>query len=72
MEADIAHSLKGSSLDPKLFWEDVPAEAVLVTASLLNRDSLKPVEIQMELEALRTGKENRFTGRTNWIHNKLD
>lgn len=71
VETDIATALKNTSFSPASFWDDTTPEAILVAASLLNRESLKPNEVIEELQLLRSGKENKFTGGTNWIHNNL-
>ncbi len=71
VEREIDTSLRGTGCVPGEVWRDVPAEAVLVANALLRRGSLSPNEILKELDQLRKGEANRFTGRTNWIHNNL-
>lgn len=48
---------------------EFPQAGVIIPA-LLNRVS-STEEILKEIEKLRSGKENKFTGTTNWIHNNL-
>ena len=47
------------------------AQASVVTAALLYRSSLEPEEIAQELDLLEKGEDNRFTGKTDWIHNNF-
>ena len=54
----------------KLLRDNEPAASVVVGA-LIYRDTLSASEICEELDKLDAGLENRFTGRTNWIHNNL-
>ena len=43
----------------------------MITPALLNRGTLEPEEIAHELDLFENGKDNRFTGKTDWIHNNF-
>ena len=46
-------------------------EASIVVPALLHRESLSVQSIAEELTKLSEGRDNKFTGATNWIHNNL-
>jgi hypothetical protein len=46
-------------------------EASVIMPALLQRRSLSTTEIKREFSQLKSGKENRFTGPTDWIHNNF-
>ena len=50
--------------------EDHP-EASIIVPALLSRHTIKVDELKGELNRLKAGAENRFTGSTNWIHNNF-
>lgn len=52
------------------FRPGVP-EASVITPALLSRHSTSPEEVRVEIEKLEWGKDNKFTGTTNWIHNNF-
>ena len=57
-------------IDPKrLFKKNLP-EATVIIPSLLYR-RLKIEDILEQLDRLENKKENRFTGKTDWIHNNF-
>ena len=57
------------SLD-KYYDEKYP-EAMIVLPALLNRKSISTEDILKELSLLKKNEDNKFTGKTNWIHNNL-
>jgi hypothetical protein len=54
----------------RLFRADLP-EASIIAPALLSREVLKPDEIANEMDKLEAGRENRFSGKTDWIHNNF-
>jgi len=54
----------------RFFRPNVP-EASIVSPALLFRKSFDPAKVAEEMDKLAQGKENRFTGPTNWIHNNF-
>lgn len=61
---------KGSKYTLTDFYDEKYPEAMIVLFALLNRAI--PVEVILnELHALQNGKENKFNGKTNWVHNNL-
>jgi hypothetical protein len=58
-----------SSLD-RFFRPQIPSASTIAPA-LLNRDSLKPDEIAEEMDKLERGQDNRFLGKTDWVHNNF-
>ena len=46
-------------------------EASIVIPALLYRDALPVIDVMREFEKLTGGLSNRFTGKTNWIHNNF-
>ena len=59
------------SFSPCNFIRESMPEASIIIAALLNRKSLSPVEILHELDNLAEGENNKFTGKTEWIHNNF-
>lgn len=53
------------------FYRDNQKEATIIVSCLLNRKSNLEKDIISELDKLNEGKENKFTGKTNWIHNNF-
>lgn len=62
---------KKSKINPKTLFRADYAEATIIIPSLIFRKKLPMIEIQKEFQKLLMGKENRFTGKTNWIHNNF-
>jgi hypothetical protein len=60
-----------SDIDPEKFISSIYPEASIIVPNLLYRNSNKPEEILKEIEKLKKGEENRFTGATDWIHNNF-
>jgi hypothetical protein len=46
-------------------------QATIIVPALLSRTRLKPQDVKRELECLAAGKDNRFTGKANWVHNNF-
>lgn len=59
-----------SSNYQQLVSETHPEASILLPA-LLSRDSQSPDSIADEFVKLSQGKDNKFTGATNWIHNNF-
>ena len=65
-----ALNYRGLKIDPKrLFKKNLP-EATVIIPSLLYR-RLKIKDILEQLDRLENEKDNRFTGKTDWIHNNF-
>src|SRR6185369_15857383 len=62
---------RGSNLPADTFISKDLPQATIIVPALLHRKSLSPKEIAEELERLSAGHDNRFTGKTNWIHNNF-
>jgi hypothetical protein len=62
-----AKNIKISS--EKLFLPNYPQAGVIIPA-LLNRN-ISVEEILQEISALKEGNDNKFTGKTNWVHNNI-
>lgn len=60
-----------STLKLEDFYDDKYPEATIVVSALLYRKKNKPDEIKAQLDLLKTGMSNNFTGTTAWIHNNL-
>ena len=60
-----------SKLDPDRFFRPDFAAATVTCTALLHRPSLSPEDIDNDLQQLIAGTDNRFTGKTGWIHNNL-
>lgn len=63
--------LKQSTNKISDFLDDAFPEASIVSAALLHRKTVQVSEIIDNLDKLKTGKPNQFTGKTNWIHNNI-
>ena len=74
LRARVERGLAGRGQDRKyvdaLVSSDVP-EASIVVPALLCRKSPKLDDIVIEIERLKKGQANRFTGKTDWIHNNF-
>jgi hypothetical protein len=53
------------------FWRDEFGIALVIVPALLSRSGRKPDGILKELKLYAEGQPNRFTGKTNWLHNNL-
>ncbi|MFI4912883.1 MAG: hypothetical protein ACIAQZ_14565 [Sedimentisphaeraceae bacterium JB056] len=53
------------------FYDEKLPKATIINSALLYRSRLKPQKILEEFNKLKEGKDNDFTGRTNWIHNNF-
>jgi hypothetical protein len=53
------------------FFRPALPEATTIVPALLHRKRITPEEIERELDLLAQGKDNRFTGTTDWIHNNF-
>ncbi|MBL0745965.1 ORC-CDC6 family AAA ATPase [Chryseolinea lacunae] len=53
------------------FVKDTPPEALVVLPALLNREKARPEDILVQLNKLKAGEDNKFSGDTGWIHNNL-
>jgi hypothetical protein len=73
LRESIARALKKrqSSLTVDRFVRPHQPEASIVTPVILHRKNRNPEDVIEELNSLERGKENNFTGRTNWIHNNF-
>ncbi len=60
-----------SNLKADDFLKKQVPEASIIIPALLNRKRYTPQEVSQELNKLLKNKENRFTGKTNWIHNNF-
>ena len=61
---------RGLKANPKRLFRKRLPEATVIIPSLLYR-GLKVEDIFEQLDLLENGKENCFTGKTNWIHNNF-
>jgi len=66
-----ALNYRGSKINVKSFFKIKFPEATIIVPSLLYRNRLSVNEIYKEFQKLEKGEENRFTGKTNWIHNNF-
>jgi hypothetical protein len=62
---------KNSDIDPLLFVDDSVAQATFIVPALLHRRALTPRDVLAEFQSLQRGEINKFTGKTNWIHNNF-
>ena len=60
-----------SNREPSDFISEGFPEASIIIPALLYRESLPVEALHSEFEMLLGGSENRFTGKTNWIHNNF-
>lgn len=68
---DLALKYNKSSLPIDKFFRPNHPQATIVVPALLYRKGCQPEMLVQELDLLELGKKNRFTGRTNWIHNNF-
>ena len=70
---NINRALKFNQSDLKVedFYDENYPEATIVISALLYRKKNNPKEIKAQLEKLKAGLSNNFTGTTAWIHNNL-
>ncbi len=61
------NNLKGNLED--FLIPEFPQASVIIPA-LLNR-AISTEEVLNEIEKLKSGKQNKFNGKTNWVHNNL-
>lgn len=62
---------KQSNLKVQKFIKEQYPSASIVIPALLHRKSENPTEILSQLDSLERSEDNRFTGKTNWIHNNF-
>jgi len=62
---------QASRSDVERFLRPTHPKASVIVPALLHRSSLRTNDVLEELDKLEQGKPNRFTGRTNWIHNNF-
>jgi hypothetical protein len=60
-----------SDIAPERFIRESQPQASVIVPALLSRSSLNPRDILVDLDALEKGEPNRFTGKTNWVHNNF-
>ena len=60
-----------SDIEPDEFLDVKFPEASIVVPALLSRKTLSVNDVIIQLNGLRANEENKFTGRTNWIHNNF-
>ena len=53
------------------FYDGNHPEATIVVSALLYRKKNKPEDIKAQMDLLKAGAANNFTGTTAWIHNNL-
>jgi hypothetical protein len=67
-----ALQVRGATLDsPEQLLAQESPEASIIVPALLFRNSLPVDDVKKEIERLRRGEANKFTGPTNWIHNNF-
>lgn len=73
LQKDIKKALENrkSKIPVEMFYRRNLAQASMITPALLNRGTLEPEEIAHELDLFENGKDNRFSGKTDWIHNNF-
>lgn len=62
---------KKPHIDIAKFWNPNFPQAMVILPALLSRKTLPPEQVAEELKSLAEGQDNRFTGKTNWIHNNF-
>ena len=62
---------RGSTADPEEFLRQNHPKASVIVPALLSRGSIEPDEVKRQLDLLDLGKDNRFTGASDWIHNNF-
>lgn len=73
LENKISISLKkiNSTFESSEFIYPEDLRVSIVAYSLINRKKLKLEEILKEINNLQNGLENKFFGKTNWVHNNF-
>lgn len=66
-----ALKLRGAPVSVDQFVRPAYPQATVTCVALLSRPSMSIIEVLNELEKLESGAENRFTGKTSWIHNNF-
>jgi hypothetical protein len=61
----------GFTSDADKFLPSEFKEAAIIVPALLHRKAAQPEAILLELGKLARGESNKFTGKTNWIHNNF-
>jgi len=61
---------KSSGPVDTFFRPQIPYASTIAPA-LLSRESLKPDDIAEEMDKLERGQGNRFSGKTDWVHNNF-
>lgn len=62
---------KHSHFKTEDFYDESYPEATIVVSALLYRKRNNPEKIKEQLDLLKNGSTNNFTGTTAWIHNNL-
>ena len=62
---------RGEAVPPELLYDERFPEASIVVPALLHRPKIGPAAVVREFASLREGRDNKFTGATNWIHNNF-
>lgn len=62
---------RNSIIKAESFLDDKYPMASIIAPALLNRKNLEPDKILEEFNLLKNGKENNFSGKTNWMHNNF-
>lgn len=70
-KVNVALRSRSSRLDSGRFVRESQPMASVIVPALLHRDRDTPEAILAELDQLDAGRDNRFTGRTGWIHNNF-
>ncbi|MFI8609704.1 hypothetical protein ACIGFL_15460 [Pseudomonas sp. NPDC077649] len=68
-EIEAGLKTKSSRLAPEQFIDHSNKKASIVASSLMFRKKLSAEEILNNIELLKAGKDNKFTGSTSWIQN---
>jgi hypothetical protein len=72
---EIALKKKAGTLPEKKavdrFMRPKVPEASIIAPALLSRETNKPDEIAVEVDKLERGEDNRFRGKTDWLHNNF-
>ncbi len=62
---------RDSDIDIEKFYSEEHQEATIIIPALLYRKRNTPEMIAEEFDKLRNGRNNKFTGSTNWIRNNF-
>lgn len=68
-EIEMALKAKSSDLLVDSFMDDGYKKASIVVSSLLFRERLKPDDVVVQIDKLKKGEDNKFSGTTAWIQN---